>query len=133
MNFLPIYYEIKNKPCLVVGGGKVASRKIRLLLSAGASVTLVSPQNCDEISGMVNENKIVWQQRDFSETDINGQALIIASTNNEQVNLAIAELAQQHNIPCNLVDNPDKGSFIMPSIIDRSPVIVAVSRRYLHG
>lgn len=127
MNFLPIYYEIKNKPCLVVGGGKVASRKIRLLLSAGASVTLVSPQNCDEISGMVNENKIVWQQRDFSETDINGQALIIASTNNEQVNLAIAELAQQHNIPCNLVDNPDKGSFIMPSIIDRSPVIVAVS------
>ncbi len=127
MKFLPVYLDLQDKTCLVVGGGMVAARKIRLLLSAGAQVTLVSPENCDEVNEMVKQDKVTFHQRPFSAEDIDGQTLIIASTDNGPINKQIAELAAANNIPCNVVDNPDNGSFIMPSVIDRSPVLVAVS------
>jgi uroporphyrin-III C-methyltransferase/precorrin-2 dehydrogenase/sirohydrochlorin ferrochelatase len=127
MKFLPVYLDIQNRPCLVIGGGAVATRKVRMLLNAGGKVTVVTPEYSSEIASMLKDGKIELAQRHFEDSDIKDQVLIIASTNNETVNLQIADLARENNIPCNLVDNPDKGSFIMPSVIDRSPVLVAVS------
>ena len=127
MKFLPVFLDINSRQTLVVGGGQVAARKIRMLLSAGAKVTLVSPANCDEVNQMVEQKLIDYIDRGFADSDITDQALIIASTDISEINQRVAALAAANNIPCNVVDNPDDGSFIMPSVIDRSPILIAVS------
>lgn len=127
MKFLPIFLNLTHKPCLVVGAGQVATRKIKLLKRAGATVTVVSTVICDEIRTLANDAAIKLEQKAFAPGDLTGMQLVIAATNNSEINAQVALLAEQLNIPCNVVDNPDTGSFIMPSIIDRSPVIAAVS------
>jgi len=127
MNYLPIFLDIKNKPCLVVGGGHVAARKLKLLSSAGAVITLISPEICTEIQQILQQSNINYLERRYQPGDEDNNSLIFAATDNEQINREIADAAQALGIPCNVVDNPDSGSFIMPSIIDRSPVIAAVS------
>lgn len=127
MKFLPIFLNLSGQPCLVIGGGQVATRKINLLLNAGAEITVISPDICSEVNDLKDKNKITHIQRPYIEEDIKGNKLVIAATDNSEINESIAALAKKHNIPCNVVDNPDAGSFIMPSIIDRSPVIAAVS------
>jgi uroporphyrin-III C-methyltransferase/precorrin-2 dehydrogenase/sirohydrochlorin ferrochelatase len=127
MDFLPIFLNIRERACLVVGGGSVAERKVSLLLDAGAAVTVVSPQLCDSLRDLYEQGSIDYRQGEFNEDELQGKALIIAATNDHEVNESIASWANQHNVPVNVVDNPDSGSFIMPSIIDRSPVQIAVS------
>jgi uroporphyrin-III C-methyltransferase / precorrin-2 dehydrogenase / sirohydrochlorin ferrochelatase len=127
MDYLPIFLKVTDRPCLVVGGGKVAARKVALLLRAGAHVTLVSPQSCAEVRSLTAGGNVTCEERDFQSNDISGVALVIAATDNEAVNRTVSELARQRGIPVNVVDNPGLCSFIMPSIIDRSPVQVAVS------
>ncbi len=127
MDYLPVFLKIENRPCLVVGGGKVAARKIALLNRAGARITVVSPSICEEVKSLVTEGAITFAEREFRESDLDDMVLVIAATDNEAVNRSVSELANQHRIPVNVVDSPDLCSFIMPSIIDRSPVQVAVS------
>ncbi|MEJ2452268.1 MAG: siroheme synthase CysG [Gammaproteobacteria bacterium] len=127
MRFLPIFMNIRNKPCLVVGGGQVAARKVYLLHRAGGQITLVSPELCDELRRWADAGDIQYQPRPFAPDDIQGQALIIAATDNAEVNQQVSDLAQSRGVPVNVVDNPDLGSFIMPSIIDRTPVQIAIS------
>lgn len=127
MNYLPIFLRVKDRPCLVVGGGKVAARKVALLLRAGARVTVVSPQSCADVLSMGRRENVTCVERNFQTDDINGMTLAIAATDDETVNRTVSELAKQRGIPVNVVDNPGLCSFIMPSIIDRSPVQVAVS------
>ncbi|MGD8408361.1 MAG: bifunctional precorrin-2 dehydrogenase/sirohydrochlorin ferrochelatase, partial [Thiohalophilus sp.] len=127
MKFLPIFLDIRDKPCLVVGGGGIAARKVFLLLRAGAKVTVVSPQLCHELEEKDQLGEIQWIKRAFTDEDIEHQSLAIAATNNETVNSQIAELARSKNIPVNVVDHPELGTFTMPSIIDRSPVQIAIS------
>lgn len=127
MKFLPIFMNIKEQPCLVVGGGKVAARKVYMLLRAGGKVTVVAPQLCQDLEIRVNENELTYVQREFDEADIHGQQVIIAATNNAQVNQQVSTLAKQQGIPVNVVDAPELCSFIVPSIIDRDPVQIAIS------
>ena len=127
MDYLPIFLNVEDRPCLVVGGGKVAARKAALLNRAGARITVVTPETCDEIRTLVEQGAVTCVEREFLEEDMGGVVLVIAATDSESVNRAVSELANQHRIPVNVVDNPDLCSFIMPSIIDRSPVQVAVS------
>jgi uroporphyrin-III C-methyltransferase / precorrin-2 dehydrogenase / sirohydrochlorin ferrochelatase len=127
MRFLPIFMNVRNKPCLVVGAGQVAARKVYLLHRAGARVTVVSPDICEELQRWAQAGDIEFKQRAFSPTDIQGQAIVIAATNLTVVNHAVAAAAESQGIPVNVVDDPDVGSFIMPSIIDRTPVQVAIS------
>ena len=127
MDFLPIFLNIRERACLVVGGGSVAERKVSLLLDAGARVTVVSSGLCDSLKEQSEQGTIDYRQGEFNEDDLQGKALIIAATDDREVNESIASWANQHNVPVNVVDNPDAGSFIMPSIIDRSPVQIAVS------
>ena len=130
MDFLPIFINIKNCNCLVVGGGEVAARKITLLLRAGAHITVVAPELCIELSELLSEQSgsvITHRTEAFRPDHVDDAVLVIAATNNLAVNREISEAARQLRIPVNVVDNPDLCSFIMPSFIDRSPVLVAVS------
>ncbi len=119
--------NIKGENCLVIGGGKVASRKVFMLLRAGASVTVVSPELCQDLVIRKNEGEIAHLQRKFEDADLNNCKIIIASTNNEAVNSHVSVLAKSKGIPVNVVDAPKLCSFIVPSIIDRNPVQIAIS------
>lgn len=127
MDFFPIFLNIRERSCLVAGGGGVAGRKINLLLDAGANVYCVAPELCDNLKAMVDEGNIEYIKRDFVQDDLAGKVLVIAATNNRAVNEKISKLANEKGLPVNVVDNPDLCSFIMPSIVDRSPVQIAVS------
>ena len=127
MEYLPIFIQIKHRPCLVVGGGSIAARKVALLRKAQADVTVVSPELCDELQTLKQENLIKHQSREFEDTDLEECVVVIAATDQRPVNQRVSELAHALRLPVNVVDNPDLCSFIMPSIIDRSPVVIAVS------
>lgn len=127
MNFLPVFYNIVDKPCLVVGGGAIAARKAELLLRAGGRVRLVAPEIGDRVHEMANDETLVFEQRAFLEADLDDAVCVIAATDNEAVNAEVSRLAQARKIPVNVVDNPELCSFIMPAMIDRDPVQIAIS------
>jgi len=127
MEYLPIFIQIKNRPCLVVGGGSIAARKVALLRKAQADITVISPELCEELEQLKNEGLLQHQAREFEDLDLEVCVVVIAATNKRDVNVRVSELANQLRLPVNVVDNPDLCSFIMPSIIDRSPVVIAVS------
>ena len=126
MNHLPVFLRIRNAPCLVGGGGTVALRKIELLLSAGASVTVVSESEDNHILDLIQQQKIVHLKRRFSSDQIKGMHLVVAATDDRTVNQQVSEAAIAQTIPVNVVDQPELSNFIVPSIVDRSPVIVAI-------
>lgn len=127
MEYLPIFVQIKNRPCLVVGGGSIAARKVALLRKAQADVTVVSPELCAELKQLNEEGLIQHIAREFEGSDLDSCVLVIAATDARAVNERVSQLANQLRLPVNVVDNPDLCSFIMPSIIDRSPVVIAIS------
>ncbi|MDY6992192.1 MAG: siroheme synthase CysG [Pseudomonadota bacterium] len=127
MNFLPIFLNIRDQRCLVVGGGATATRKAQLLLQAQAQVTIVAPQLTEQLSQWAHEGRIQHRLGTFRPGDLNDCRLVIAATNDKHVNQQVSTLAQTQNVPVNVVDQPQLCSFIMPSIIDRSPVQIAVS------
>lgn len=127
MKFFPIFVNIQDQPCLVVGGGQVAARKVFLLNRAGARVTVVSPELCHELQETLEKGEITHVEENFTPDHITNQRIVIAATDNEAVNQQISEIAKDKGIPVNVVDAPELCSFITPSIIDRSPVQIAVS------
>ncbi|MFZ0790612.1 MAG: siroheme synthase CysG [Chromatiaceae bacterium] len=127
MEFLPISLAVKGKPCVVIGGGSTAQRKVSSLLRAGAAVTVVSPRLSEELERRARTGEIRHLARRFEPADILGAILVIAATDDRVVNRRIAELAGEQGTPVNVVDDPDACTFLLPSIIDRDPVVVAVS------
>jgi uroporphyrin-III C-methyltransferase/precorrin-2 dehydrogenase/sirohydrochlorin ferrochelatase len=119
--------DLAGRDCLVVGGGNVAARKVNLLLRAGARVEVVAPQLCEKLAVQRSAGTITRSAREFEERDVEGKVLVIAATSQEEVNRSVSECAKARNIPVNVVDDPELCSFIVPSIINRSPVQVAVS------
>ena len=124
MDYLPIFLNVKGKQCLVVGGGEVSLRKTSLLLQAGAKVTIVSPELSPAYAGMQGITHIAER---FKASHLDGHLLAIAATDEESTNEDVSKEAKLRNIPVNVVDNPPLCSFIMPSILDRSPIVVAFS------
>ncbi|MCU7914782.1 MAG: siroheme synthase CysG [Candidatus Thiodiazotropha sp. (ex Gloverina cf. vestifex)] len=127
MDFFPIFLDIKNKQCLVVGGGSVAERKTASLLKSGADVTLVAPELTHNLTTWRDMGQLTHQAREFSAQDLDGCHLVIAATDQPAVNRLISELANEQRTPVNVVDQPELCSFILPSVIDRSPVVAAIS------
>jgi len=127
MDYLPIFLDIRERPCLVVGGGAVAARKTAQLLRAGARVTVQAPALSAGFGADLDASRMVHRAAGFSSADVTDHALVIAATDDPDVNRAVAAAAKARRIPVNVVDQPKLCSFIMPSIIDRAPVIVAVS------
>ena len=127
MDYLPIFFKISQKQCLVVGGGDIALRKINLLLKAGATIECVAPNFCQALVDRSVGETLRLTKKTFSATDIQNQSLVISATDDEALNAEVSRLAHDANIPVNVVDAPELSSFIMPSIVDRSPLLIAIS------
>lgn len=127
MEFLPVFLNVKKQSCVVVGGGEVAARKVELLLRAGGQVVVVAPQCCPALQRHLMAAEIRHIAAEFTPEHLHDCVLAVAATDNPAVNRRVSEAARVRCIPVNVVDQPELCSFIMPSIIDRSPVMVAVS------
>ena len=128
MSYLPLFINTAGKECLIVGGGKVASRKLIPILKSKMSVTMVSPEIIDEIKeNIVNVKNFKHIQRKFIETDINNQFLIIAATNDTKNNSLIAKIAKEKNILVNMAEDSLSGNTLIPSVVDRDPIKIAIS------
>lgn len=127
MEFLPLFFDLKGRDVVVVGGGEVALRKAALLAKAHSKVTVISPEIHPDLSDLIKKNNGIILNKEFSESDIASPSLIVAATNQKEINAQIAKIAQAQNIPVNVVDEPSLCTFIFPAIVDRSPIIAAVS------
>ena len=127
MEFLPLFLNIKKRHCVLVGGGEIAYRKALLLVKAQAKLSIVATQFCKPLLQLSDEYSCTRIESEFSPDHLQNAILVIAATDNESINAQVAETAALKNIPVNVVDQPALCTFIMPAIVDRSPVIVAIS------
>lgn len=127
MDYFPLFADLHDRPCLIVGGGAVASRKVRQLRRAGARVTVNAPELSAELQGLAEAGEIAHAAGEFDPALINTHLLIIAATDNRQINHAVAAAARADQRLCNVVDDGPACSFIVPSVVDRSPLLIAVS------
>ena len=127
MEYLPLFHKLQGRTVLVVGGGEVALRKARLLADAGATLRVVTLTIRDDMRQMLESVHGELRLRGYQEDDLEGVVLVIAATDDEPLNQQISEQAQARGVPVNVVDAPKLCSVIFPAIVDRSPLIVAVS------
>ncbi len=127
MQYLPLFFDIKNKPVLVVGGGAIALRKATLFQKAGAVVSVVAPEILEDLAFTVKSNGGCVFDQDFSADLLEQHQIIVAATNDSAINRMVAEQSKALHKPVNVVDAPELCDFILPSVIDRSPIMIAVS------
>ncbi|MCX5882761.1 MAG: bifunctional precorrin-2 dehydrogenase/sirohydrochlorin ferrochelatase [Deltaproteobacteria bacterium] len=127
MKYYPVNLDVRHHSCLVVGGGAVGTRKVRTLLDCGAVVTVVSPEVTNQIFDLAQENRISLKQRPYQASDLDGVFLVIGATDNKDLNRAIHDDARKQGKLCNIADQPDLCNFILPSIIERGDLIIAIS------
>ena len=130
MDYLPIFVNIKNQHCLIIGGGSVAARKADLFIKSGAIVTVIAPELKTEMKHHLAHGKIVWQMDRFSEElveNISKPKYVISATDDEAINQAVYRYCQSHSIPVNVADQTEYCDFILPAIVDRAPMTIAVS------
>ena len=127
MNYFPVFFDLVGQKVLVVGGGEVALRKIALLERSGASITVVAPEIVPELMARAAAGTLKLAMREFEPEDLDGARLVIVATSRRAVNRWIAKLSDSRNIPVNVVDDAHASRFIVPAIIDRDPVLVAIS------
>ncbi len=127
MDYLPLFLQVRNQNCLVVGGGDIALRKIRLLKASGAIVRVVASEICTDIREFLADGDDQLLNKSFDEQDLEDVCLVIAATDDSVVNQQVAHSAQRRHLFVNVVDDADAGNAVMPAIVDRSPVVVAFS------
>lgn len=127
MRYYPIFLDIRNKPCVVIGGGKVAERKAAGLLKAGASVIVISPGLTAQMKKLAQTGKISHIRRRYRKGDLLGKSIAIAASGSREANRAVFEEARNLKIPVNTVDAPLLSSFIVPSVVERFPLAIAIS------
>ena len=127
MHALPIFMNITNRRCVVIGGGEVASRKVIMLLKANAAITLYSPEICPALQVLSEDGTITHIKANFEPSQLTDACLVIAATDVEVVNMAVSIAAKAKNIPVNVVDSPALCTFTMASIVERSPIVIAIS------
>ena len=127
MNYFPVFFDLTAQKVLIVGGGEVALRKISLLERTGALITVVAPQVAPELMQRATPGQLKIIVREFVPEDLDGVRLVIVATSRRAVNRWIAKLSEARNIPVNVVDDREASRFIVPAIIDRDPVLVAIS------
>ena len=125
--FYPIYLDLTGRSCLVVGGGPIATGKVRGLVEAGALVTVVAPDVSQDIVAWHETRHVVWHARTFDPVDLDGQFLVYAATDDKDVNARIYRLADQANRVANAVDDLDHCNFIAPAVARQGVVQVAIS------
>ncbi|MFP5276559.1 MAG: bifunctional precorrin-2 dehydrogenase/sirohydrochlorin ferrochelatase [Acidobacteriota bacterium] len=125
--FLPLFIDLRNKPCLVVGAGSIAAAKLTSLLQCGAHVELVSPRAVREITERACSGEITWHQRSFVPADVQGKFLVIAATGSTRTNQRIFRACSEQGILCNAVDDPRHCGFFFPAVVRRGPLQIAIS------
>ena len=127
MRYFPALLDLKGKLCVVVGGGRVAQRKVRSLVKAGALVKVISPQISESLFQSEIKGKIVHRPRSFRSDDLRDAFLAIAATDDRATNERVSRLAFRLKIPVNVVDDPAHSSFILPSMVEQGDLLVAIS------
>jgi len=127
MAYLPINLDIRNRRCVVVGGGSVAERKVEALREFDADVLVVAPRLTPALESLVSENAILHESREFSPECLHNASLVIAATGNHHVNASVSFIAERLRIPVNVVDDPVSCTFIMPAIVRRGDLVISVS------
>lgn len=127
MKYYPICLQIEGRRCLVVGGGKVAERKAQGLLESGASVVVISPELTEGLRRMQEAGTIAWQARGYRQDDVVGFFLVMAATDDRQVQDQVQADAECHQILLNVADVPEKCNFILPALVKRGPLSIAIS------
>jgi precorrin-2 dehydrogenase/sirohydrochlorin ferrochelatase len=123
----PLFAVIEDKPCLVVGGGAVGERKVLDLLAAGARVTVVSRTLTPELAALADRGEITYLPEDFRESLVEGMALVMAATDDPQVNAQVSAAAQARAIWVNVADEPEHCTFIVPAQVRRGDLTLAIS------
>ena len=127
MDYLPVFLQLRDRPVLVVGGGRVAARKVELLRRTGAKITVVAPELADDVRELAAKGELNYVNTVFSPEHVTGTVAVVAATGVPEVNAAVSAAAREQNIPVNVVDDPVASTFIFPAIVDRSPILIAIS------
>jgi precorrin-2 dehydrogenase/sirohydrochlorin ferrochelatase len=127
MKYYPIHLNIKNRNCLIVGGGAVGTRKVNALLECGAHIFVVSPDPTSQLLRLASEGSITLYKRAYRSDDLAGMFLVIGATDDERLNRRISKDAEQANILCNIADRPEVCNFILPSIVRRGDLVITIS------
>lgn len=127
MRYYPVHLDIKNRNCLVVGGGTVGTRKVDTLLECGARVTVVSPDPSPQLTKLASDGAIALKQRAYRSADLIGMFLVIGATDDENLNQQISKDAEKSNTLCNIADRPEACNFILPSIVRRGDLVITIS------
>lgn len=127
MDYLPLFADLAGRPVLVVGGGDIAARKIELLRRAGARIQIASRELCPELQTLLDEQQLEWLATAFEPAQLDKVFLVIAATDDNALNAHVYDEANARHKLVNVVDDQPKCSFIFPSIVDRSPLVVAIS------
>ena len=126
MRWLPLFLDLKGRRVVVVGGGTIAERKIDLFIQSGAAIEVVAPQITQRLAARAAAGELQHHAREFQPADLDGARLAVAATDAPLVNRAVATAAEARNIFANIVDNSELSTGILPAIVDRSPLIVAI-------
>ncbi|MBS0221678.1 MAG: hypothetical protein JSR91_13145 [Proteobacteria bacterium] len=127
MQAFPLFLCLKNRQALVVGGANPAARKIELLLSSGAKVSVVARTVAGDVAQLIAEHRVRWAGPDFSDGQLAGMSLVVVATDDAALQDSVSRAAQARCLPVNVVDRPTLSSFLMPAIVDRDPVTIAIS------
>jgi len=127
MNYYPIFLDLRRKPCLVVGGGEIGARKVEGLLSAGANVTVISPEASEMIQRHAESNRLRYVKRPYQDGDLKGYFLAYAATGIAAIDARMVWEAYTHGVLLNVVDRPMLCNFITPAVVQRGDLSIAVS------
>ncbi len=128
MRYFPLFADLRGRRVLVVGGGEVAERKVRLLLEAGARIDIVARGIvANELASWVGDGLASWHAHEFHDSQLDGVTLAVAATSDAALNERVASAARARHLLCNVVDDAERSSFIVPAIVDRSPLVIAIS------
>jgi precorrin-2 dehydrogenase/sirohydrochlorin ferrochelatase len=127
MIYFPINLLINNRRCTVIGGGNVAERKVVSLLEAGANVKVISPEITPKLKSLFESGEIDYIKRDYIYGDLKGSFLVFAATDNNLTNEKVFKESRDENILLNIVDDPERCDFIMPSIVRRGELLISIS------
>ena len=127
MKYYPAYLDLRERPCLVIGGGAVAERKTLALLEAGAVVTIISPMLTSKLHELSDSGKITYLQKQYEDQDLSGAFLVIAATDSAEVNTLVASACRKKQVLVNVAVPPEVSSFIVPSVVERGDLLIAIS------
>ena len=127
MKYYPAYLDLRERPCLIIGGGAVAERKTLALLEAGAVVTIISPMLTSKLHELSDSGKITYLQKQYEDQDLSGAFLVIAATDSAEVNTLVASACRKKQVLVNVAAPPEVSSFIVPSVVERGDLLIAIS------